>query len=371
MAAESDDLYIKAVLQFAFAKPGRWYRKKETLHAILDVIAGQPMFGELTAAGPDDKLVPFSGVAAAKKLISTGKSGTYLLDDGQDYDRHVLVQFDIEDDALGVQIWCGRDALARHRASILDQTTAVARGVRAVLSGQAGLRYGFAYPIHEDEGGFEYPRPRPPREHGAIQVYSVLELLDLDFHHSSHPEAETAGVEALAAAELPSYASRTTEGGLCVIRWVDDAGDESQLMRGASAHEAWMGAHLETWIDGPYNELGDCRELREGVEQRPPLTMYSPVKRVGYKAVVVLPNGKLENPAWKIAVDIARSKQLPDGAPVDQVKIVVPLRRLALQVHDTAIRAGIAAVLYPSDDGEFWDPDPPGSWSMPPRPDPH
>lgn len=371
MAAEADDLYIKAVLQLAFATPGPWYRKRETLNAILDVIARQAIFGELKAAGPDDKLVPFSGVPAAKKLIANGKPGMYMLDDGLGEKRHVLVRPIIEDDTLELLIWCGGEALSRHRASILAQIAAVALGVRAVLAGQAGLRYGFAYPVHDNAGGFDYPRPRPPRRHGAIQVYSVLDLIDLDFHRSSHPDAEAAGAEALAASELPAYASRTTESGLCVIRWVDDAGDERQLVRAASAHEAWMGEHLATRFDGPYNELGDRRELRQGVEQRPPLTMYSPVNHIGYKAVVVQPNGKLEDPAWKIAVDIARSKQLPDGAPVDQVKIVVPLRRLALQVRETAIRAGIAAVLYPSDDGEFWDPDPPGSWSTPPRPDPH
>ena len=54
------------------------------------------------------------------------------------------------------------------------------------------------------------------------------------------------------------------------------------------------------------------------------------------------------------------------GTKVAEVKLVVPLRDLVFTVAAEAKKAGFSGVLYPADDGSFWNPDPPGNWADPP-----
>jgi hypothetical protein len=190
-----------------------------------------------------------------------------------------------------------------------------------------------------------------------------VDYLDLTFHRSGHPDAGLDGVEALLGGPIPEFVERAEVDGLCVLRWTKDPGDEAQLMRGASAHEVWIAAHLPTRIDGPYNQLGDCGEELAGDEAvRKPLTLYSPTSQIGYKAVLVLPDGGIEPGAWSDAANVLAAGTLPSGEVVDQVKLIVPTRALALQIAGRAKSAGFAAVMYPTDDGQYWDPDPPGLW---------
>lgn len=373
--AIANDLFLKMVLQFAFhpdpKKPDRpveWYRKREHVHAMVDAIARVPLFRELKVAGPDDELEPFATVDAAKKLMATGKDDQRLMQDQPERGYSVMVQVTPSEGSLELQVWCGRAALERHHATILDQMIAIAIDVRTHLQKIAGLQLGYIYPVHASTGRFPYPRPRPPRKHPSIQVSSIVDLIDLTFHRSDHEDAAGEGAAQLAASALPSFAKRSEKDGLVVIRWVDDAGDDEQLRRGASAHEVWIAEHLPTRVDGPYNELGDVAE--KGQTAKPPLTLYSPSTKTGYKAVVVFPDGKVEESAWNEARSVMKAGKLPDGSPVSSVKIVVPLRALTFAIRERARKEGFAAVLYPSDDGYFWDPDPPGSWIGPPVIDP-
>ena len=57
---------------------------------------------------------------------------------------------------------------------------------------------------------------------------------------------------------------------------------------------------------------------------------------------------------------------MPDGTPVAAVRVIVPLRHHAFEIAEQARAAGIDGVLYPDDDGDLWNPDPPGAWRTPP-----
>ncbi len=120
-------------------------------------------------------------------------------------------------------------------------------------------------------------------------------------------------------------------------------------------------------ISSGYNALGDLAEPMRGLEERPPLTMYAPQSRTGYVAVMLDEHGVPEEHYWSLAKDIASQRVLPDGTPVDRVRMVVPLRDLAIDFAADARNQGIDAVLYPADDGTWWNPDPPGDWAYPPR----
>lgn len=373
MAAISEHFFIWAILEFAFhadpkkpGKPVQWYKDRKYVQGIVDALSRQPFFKELKLAGPDGEAVKFKTVEEAKKLTATGTDDGVALQD-VDGPRKAVFRIAPSDGSMEIRIRIGGAPLARHQKTILDQITALATEVRAQLDGVAGLQFGYAFPIDQRSNVFEYPRPRPPREHASITVSSVLDLIDLTFARSKHPDAAGEGAERLAKSELPPVAKRTEKDGLVVIRWASDAGDLKDLARGAAAHETWIGQHLPTSILPGFNELGDAIEPRGAVEPRPPLTLYAKDTKTGYKAVLVLPGGGLEDSAWNDAKKILQAGKLRDGAPVKQVKIVVPLREHTFAIRDRARKEGFAGVLYPDDDGEFWDTDPPGSWAEPPR----
>lgn len=373
-ATNPDDLFLKAVFEFSFAAPSPWYKDKQRVGGLVDAVAKLALFSELRLAGPEDKQKPFTGVEAARKLVANGRADVTYLQDGPDESRLAMVRIEPSEASLTLKVWCGGDVLQRQRATLLDQLSQLVREVREQLTGLAGLAYGYAYPVHDRMAGFVYPRPRPPRRHQSIQIYSVVEYLDLAFHRSGHADAALDGIEALLGEPLPEFATRREAGDLVELRWVADPGDEAELQRGATAHELWLATHLPTRIDAGFNAMGDAPERVVGDEApQPPLTLYSPTSELGYKAVVVMPGpggGKIEQGAWAAASSALAAGQLPDGQPLRAVKLIVPLRAQALATSARAKAAGFAAVLYPDDDGRYWDPDPPGLWAIPPRSEP-
>lgn len=363
---DDDDLIVKLELAFAFhpkvERGGPWYRDRALRAGLSDALTRQPLLAQVRVGGSELRRGPLADARQARAILAGGGGDVRELQD-RDSSPRTLIRVQPSDTDLVIKIWCGGAALERHRSTLLDQMIATAKDVRSLLEDRAGLLHGFAYPVRDSEGGFDYPRPRPPRVHDTIPIYSVLDFVDLTFHRSGHADASSSGAESLAASELPSFVRRQAHAGLVTIRWVDDAGDVSQLERGATAHEQWLAEHLQTRIDGPYDELGDLYERRGPVEPRAPLTLYSTRTRVGYEAVPVTPEGAVDGVAWRVAREVLRARKLPDGSPVEQVKLVAPNRQLALTLLDQARAEGFAAVLYPADDGAFWDPDPPGRWA--------
>lgn len=369
MPPAADDLFLKLVLELAFHQRAAWYRDRALVNALIDALAAAPLFTELRVAGPDEDLRPFASVEAARKALVTGRDDTMVLQDTVGPARRAVVRLEPDDSALTVKVWLGGPVLERQRASALDQLVALTRRLRAALAGKAGLAYGFAYPVHDREGGFAYPRARPPRRHPSLQLGSVLDLFDLAFHRSQHADAAQDGVDALLGAELPSFVHRDEADDLVALRWVDDPGDEEQLGRGAAAHAQWMSAQLPTRVEGGYNAVGDRAEDLPGDEhQVEPLTLYSPSAELGYKAVLVLPDGAVEAHAWTTACQVLAAGQLADGELVRELRLITPTRAHALALAPRAKAQGFAAVLYPDDDGQLWDPDPPGAWLGPPHP---
>ena len=367
-----EDLFLKAVFEFEFFSAGPWYKDRELVAGIVTAVARLPLFAEFTLAGPEDRQKPFSGVEAATALMANGTDDVTYLQDGPDETRTAMVRIAPSDNSLTLKIWCGGAVLQRHRATLLDQLSQVIRDILGQFTGVAGLAYGYAFPVHDRANGFSYPRPRPPQRHASIQIYSVVEYFDLAFHRSTHAEAALDGVEALLSGEAPECARwLSVEGSdLVEVRFVEDAGDEAGLQRGASAHEVWLSTHLPTRIDGGYNALGDAVERVGGDETpAPPLTLYSASSGIGYKAVMVSPEGAIERDAWDEAAEVLAAGQISGDRPVGAVKLIVPARRHALQIAAEAGKAGFAAVLYPDDEGRFWNPDPPGRWIGSPKPD--
>lgn len=98
-------------------------------------------------------------------------------------------------------------------------------------------------------------------------------------------------------------------------------------------------------------------EPMDDLEERPPLTLYSPSRSHGYLAVV--PTGKgVDKRLWARASAWLKKGHLPDGTPLKAVSLIVPIRRLAIDLTPWARANGVAAVLYPDSNGQWWNPSP-------------
>ncbi|MBX3186518.1 MAG: hypothetical protein KF819_05865 [Labilithrix sp.] len=371
--AAHDDLEMTLKVKFQFyrasrktAKSSAWFKQKEHLAAVVDAFAKLPLFADLTVAGvwERDDYRPFKNTSAAKALVATGRDeGTMLRSAVEGPD--LTIMFMPSDDALDLTLSCSRALLGKHRDTIVEQYIEATRGARGALAKSAGVLLAYVFPAYRVSRKFSYPRPRPPRRHPGIPMHAVVDLIDLRFHGSKHADAQPDEARALTSATPPAPARRIENDELVVVQWAKNA-SEAELQRAASEREVWFSAQLPTLIDHGFNEQGDELEDRGKTEPRPPLTLYSAKRRIGYKAVLVLPDGSVEPHAWNQAKRVLEKKALADGSPVDDVKIVVPLREHAFMIADEAKKAGFGGVLYPSDDGRFWNPDPPGMWRTPP-----
>jgi hypothetical protein len=102
-----------------------------------------------------------------------------------------------------------------------------------------------------------------------------------------------------------------------------------------------------------WNEHGDeaagptQRRVVEG------LTFYDDDAQVGYQALVVFPDGSVEEERWAAAEAIVRAGALPDGTPVNALRLIFPRRVDALAMHARAIAAGFEMTTY-GDGGQLW-----------------
>jgi hypothetical protein len=111
--------------------------------------------------------------------------------------------------------------------------------------------------------------------------------------------------------------------------------------------------------DQNYNQEGDLLVDAGEAEERPPLTFYDPANQIGYKAVVP---GAMDAEQWAEMEGWAARHKLPDGTAIAAMRLVVPNRATALALQRRARKAGIEAVLYTDNQGQWWNPSPPGPW---------
>jgi hypothetical protein len=370
MAALSSDLDVLAFFRFAIRfdpkkdEPIAWLKDRAVRKALGEAIFSAPLFRDGLKFGNanDDELGPIT--AKTGQALFDGK-GEVIVElqgrDGRDRDRHVQVQ--ALEGEIEIRIELTTIGLAGFEQTALDDIIAVLQQVSKALHGVAGLQMGHV------RAGFgarelEYPRARPPRVSKHYPERSIITFIDPAFHKTEHPYARPGESEKLTAPPPPSPAKMSKDGDLVVVRWARSLADDD-LVAAAAGHNAWITSRIDTKIEEHFNELGDQRELVDG-RPKPPLTIYAADWEWGYKAVLVLPDGSVEDDAWNEAAKIAKAKKLADGSPVASMRIVVPLREHVFMVADRAKKAGFDAVLYPDDKGAFWNPDPPGNWLTPP-----
>jgi hypothetical protein len=234
----------------------------------------------------------------------------------------------------------------------------VARWVRTWSHGLAAARVRFA------TGRFEparatYPRPTPPRTSLDWPPGSLDQYLGRAWHRA---DAECAAVlEALEQAPLPQGASRIIDRDVVHIAFATDLQDAAAVAAARSAHERWITPLVQAPPERGWNEHGDGAV---GALSSPRLrvvegmTFYNDETQVGHQALVVFPDGSIEEDRWAAAEAIARAGALPDGTPVKSVRLIFPRRADALAMHARALAAGFEMTTY-GDGPQLWQVYPP------------
>jgi hypothetical protein len=358
--AVSNDLHLTTFLRF-FSRLDKnddsisWLKDRARAKALVESILTSPLFAGIARGRAEDDDFTSVTLTQAVGLATTGRELLLEYNDRDD-DGELSIALDLRDGLSTIQLEVSGALLASHAATAIDELIAIVQGCVRALAGAAGLSDG-RIQCHYAGRAFEFPRPRPPRENGRYPERSVVAFIDPAFH------ATTAAF----APPPPSPAVMSESDGLVTVRWSDSI-DDAALVTGASEHVQWIVDRIDTDQQFGFNDLGDQIDDLSGAKPRAPLTLYDAEYAIGYKAVVVLPDGTFEEDAWSQAKQVALARVLPDGTTVEAVRIIVPLRELALAVGAQAKAAGIDAVLYADGPGNFWNPDPPGLWRTPPRP---
>lgn len=360
------DLLLNAFLRFYpdMKRGGSWLEDRARPKALLDAVLGSPLFAGIAVGriGGDD-YEPVTAAKAAEMVVTGGNVLARFLDREGDYE--LMLDLDLRANRCEVRATASGAALAARGDEALDDLVTAMQACIAALHGVAGLGDG-SIKINSLTTAFTYPRPRPPRASLRYPEGSVVTFLDRAFHASGASAAKPDEIAALVEPAPPTPAETTTHDGVVTVRWARTLAP-ADLVAGASGHGLWIADRIKPDVESDFNELGDQRDLHASSSQPAAgLTLYNPRNKLGYKAVLVLPDGSIEPSAWNDAKRILQAGKLEDGTPVRSIRIVVPLRHQVFAIAAEAKKAGFGAVLYPEGDGSFWNPDPPGDWIGPP-----
>ena len=210
-----------------------------------------------------------------------------------------------------------------------------------------------------------YPRVRPPHNaDGPLTLGTLVNILDVtELRGGSHTDArDPSEIEALLDGPLPDSARRERHGDLVVIQWAPDLASDDAVAKARTEQERWCVRHLKLPRSSDCNEFGDKCELVIAIAKHDVLTAYREGPQIGYKAIMAKANGEVDEAEWAELAQWAKLRKLPDGTPLAELKIIVPIRHAALQLRQRALADGMSAVLYPDNSGKWWDVAPNGEW---------
>lgn len=80
------------------------------------------------------------------------------------------------------------------------------------------------------------------------------------------------------------------------------------------------------------------------------------------KATALNPDESHDEELFQELKNWIAKKQTPDGKSINSIGIILPNRESCLKIKPIADQYGIAKLVYPSNDGQFWNPFPKGLW---------
>ena len=346
------DIRLRLYMRLAAANAVNLAADVNRVKKMAEAFLSAPALASATKARVDDGAAKKVTPKTRADFAAIGKPALIEYLDHPNPKRGAWAQFTLGDSEIDLDSVVERAEMTKRRASALDDLTAafvraaeVWRGIAVVRQGFIKLEYVATSP--------PYARLKEPRENIRFPQRSLVTFLD---------RADTLRAEDVKplTEPPPAHAMVMTHGDLVEVRWAKTL-DDREIAQASTWHDCWIRRTVTAPDDG-FNELGDELINAGNARPQPPLTLYNPWLKLGFKAVLVTPEGELEESAWQDAQAVLKAKALPDGDEVAKLWIVVPLREHAVAVHDRVVAAGFESVLYSGKGGEFWDPVPKGPW---------
>lgn len=289
--------------------------------------------------------------------IAAFKQGLYSVQAGNEEEPECEIVLTLDPGALALRYLLSGDEFDARRRSIVSQFIELTRLLHESWHDSAL----FGPQLCIDVRGISYPHVRPPRFKLPWTFGNAADMICLKFHKETD-EGSTSDVERMLKAPMPRGAKRERKGDLVVLLWADDLSDGKKVAARLSAQEQWLVNVLDPPLHPDYNKHGDYRESPMSLRPQPPLTFYDPVEEAGYKTVATAPGGGLDAELWDELKELVEAGQLPDKTPLRYLNLILPNRKAALRVHERAVANGLNKVFYIDDEGELWNPFPPGQW---------
>jgi hypothetical protein len=319
--------------------------------SMVEAFLSAPALAAVNKAQVDDQRVKKVTAKTQAEVAATGKEAMIEYFDHPNPKRGAFAQFWLEESEIELRCIVERGEIAKYHATALDDLTEAFVRAAKVWQGVAVVREGHIK--FEDDTFPPYARLRVPRGHNRFPQRSVVTFLD--------PRFVSRADEVKALTEPPpAHAMIARHGELIEVRWTMTLDDQA-IAQASTWHDCWI-RRIETDLDHRFNALGDELINPGNAKPQAPLTLYNRWLKTGFKAVLVTPEGELEESAWNDARSMLNARALPDGDEVQKIWIVVPLREHAIAVHARVVEAGFEAALYPGQGDHFWDPVPKGPW---------
>ena len=352
-------LALTAIAKSKSDEPSAMTKDVERIAALVEAFLSIPALAAATHARIGESKAKVVTAKNRAQRAAAGKPITIEYFDREKPEQNVWAELALRNLESEVRIVLEGAWLGEHRATALDDLVAAMqraidawRGVAAARQAHIKAEYDGADP--------PYARLRPPRMSLRYPQRSLVTFLDPAFHDSGHVWAKPAEIAALTEPPPRAPAVVTTHNGLITVRWTKTLDDDA-IAAASTGHDCWI-RRIETERERRFNEEGDQAISPGDAKPLPPLTLYNPYVKAGFKTVLVMPDGEPEDSDWDEAKALIQAHALPDGTPLDALWVIVPLREHALSLHSRAVEAGFESTLYPDSRGRFWDPLPPGPW---------
>lgn len=342
------------------ALPGDWWRQDPGLLArSWRCLAGQGLLDQLRYCTPPGRRrsTALAGLDALVEASAGWKDGHGWLSATPERTRDCFLDVDLRAGAMGLTLGFGAEYLERQRHSLLDQYVNAVRCLHRELHAVAL----FGPMLRVEVLDLPYARPRPPRLHQHFGHGDLVDFFCLDFHRR-HPLGRLAEVERLLAAPLPEGATRQDDDDLVILRWARDLEDRSEIARRRSVQDQWLTGILVPPVQPQFDEHGDERILTFAPPRDASLTYYDTDAGAGYLQVPAASDGSADAARLDEALGWLAAGSLPDGRSLNALYVIAPDRATALRIAPRAQEDGAAGVYYVGQDGNWWDPFPPGPW---------
>jgi len=206
------------------------------------------------------------------------------------------------------------------------------------------------------------PDIRPPHQFQTVKKFHMIDAFCADYYEHEVKAPRRQEYEKLVSLETPNWVERREEGDLVLFRWVDRYDDLEHIRERMIRRLRWLTEHLDPLIHPDYTEQGDRRANPSVRGESEYLTIYNPVPRHGYKATICREDGSIDEELFETLEEWLEAGETPDGEELRTLHLILPSREAALRIRDRAEELGAERVLYMGEDGDLWDPFPPGEW---------